>query len=213
MLGNGLTTIGNGAFGLCTSLTAIVIPNGVSDIKNLAFQGCSSLSSVMFGSNVSNIGDYAFSGCAITNITFPKSIAGIGLGAFIDCPIASGIYFDGNAPNIGSYPPGSIFSATNAICYYLPGTTGWGSTFDGIPTQILAPQIVTKDVFFGVRTNQFGFNITSPTNVTLVVQACTNLLSPIWQPLQTISLTNNSAYFSDPQWTNYPGRFYRLNSP
>jgi hypothetical protein len=23
----------------------------------------------------------------------------------------------------------------------------------------------------------------------------------------------NSLYFSDPQWTNYPGRFYRLRSP
>jgi hypothetical protein len=32
-------------------------------------------------------------------------------------------------------------------------------------------------------------------------------------PLQTCKLTNGSIYFSDPQWTNYPGRFYRIRSP
>ena len=46
-----------------------------------------------------------------------------------------------------------------------------------------------------------------------MVEACTNLASPVWTPLQTITLTNGSFYFSDPQWTNYPGRFYGLGSP
>jgi hypothetical protein len=26
-------------------------------------------------------------------------------------------------------------------------------------------------------------------------------------------LTDGAAYFDDPQWTNYPVRFYRLGSP
>jgi hypothetical protein len=25
--------------------------------------------------------------------------------------------------------------------------------------------------------------------------------------------TGGSSYFSDPEWTNYPGRFYRLTMP
>ena len=29
----------------------------------------------------------------------------------------------------------------------------------------------------------------------------------------TNTLTGGTAYFGDPQWTNYPGRFYRLRSP
>jgi len=33
------------------------------------------------------------------------------------------------------------------------------------------------------------------------------------QPVQTNILTRDSSYFSDPQWTNYPGLFYRLRSP
>jgi hypothetical protein len=39
------------------------------------------------------------------------------------------------------------------------------------------------------------------------------LANPVWSPLQTNTLTGGSCYFSDSQWTNYPGRFYRLRSP
>jgi hypothetical protein len=45
------------------------------------------------------------------------------------------------------------------------------------------------------------------------VEACTNLVSASWTALHTCILTNGSSYFSDPQWTNYPARFYRLRWP
>ena len=53
---------------------------------------------------------------------------------------------------------------------------------------------------------------TGTANIPVVVEASTNLGSG-WVPLQSVSLTNGDFYFSDPQWTNYPGRFYRLRSP
>ena len=31
--------------------------------------------------------------------------------------------------------------------------------------------------------------------------------------MQTCTLTNGSIYFSDPDWTNHPTRFYRIRSP
>jgi hypothetical protein len=31
--------------------------------------------------------------------------------------------------------------------------------------------------------------------------------------VQTNTLTGGAAYFSDPQWTDYPVRFYRIGSP
>jgi hypothetical protein len=46
-----------------------------------------------------------------------------------------------------------------------------------------------------------------------MVEACTNFTNPVWQPVQTNTLTGGSSYFSDPQWTNYPARFYRFRSP
>jgi uncharacterized delta-60 repeat protein len=68
-------------------------------------------------------------------------------------------------------------------------------------------------VSFGVRTNQFGFNINWASGMVVVVEACTNLAHPIWSPVGTNTLISGSSYFSDPAWTNYPGRFYRLRSP
>ena len=55
--------------------------------------------------------------------------------------------------------------------------------------------------------------ITGTTNIPIVVEACTNLASPVWTPLTNVNLTNGLFYFSDAQWTNYPGRYYRISSP
>jgi hypothetical protein len=69
------------------------------------------------------------------------------------------------------------------------------------------------DTGFGVQTNQFGFNVNWTSGQVVVVEACTNLFNPVWESVQTNTLTGDSFYFSDCQWTNYPGRFYRLRSP
>jgi hypothetical protein len=80
------------------------------------------------------------------------------------------------------------------------------------------PQAQTGDGSFGVRTNQFGFNIIGSSNLVIVVEAGTNFASPVWTPVATNTLntfvgTNGTSYFSDAQWTNYPARFYRLRAP
>ena len=51
------------------------------------------------------------------------------------------------------------------------------------------------------------------TGLTVVVEACTNLHNPVWSPVATNTLAGDSSYFSDPQSSNYPARFYRLRSP
>jgi hypothetical protein len=95
----------------------------------------------------------------------------------------------------------------------LPGTTGWGTTFGGRAAVLWNPSIQTTNASFGVRTNQFGFTITGTANIPIVVEASASLASASWTPLQTCTLTNGSIYFNDPQWTNYPARFYRVRSP
>ena len=47
----------------------------------------------------------------------------------------------------------------------------------------------------------------------IVVEASADLANPFWTPVGTNTLTGGSSYFSDPEWTNYPARFYRLRSP
>ena len=129
------------------------------------------------------------------------------------CTNLTGAYFRGNAPSLGSY----VFAnGNNPQVYCVPGTTGW-NIFDqnsGLPSAILwNPQAQTSDGSFGVQANQFGFNITGTTNIPIVLEASTDLASPVWTPLLSCTLTNCSVYFSNPEWANYHNRFYRLRSP
>jgi hypothetical protein len=117
------------------------------------------------------------------------------------------LYFQGDAPalpvNATVFPSGS-----QATIYYLPGTTGWGATFGGLPTVLWNPEIQNP----GVSGNEFGFTLTGSTNLVVVVEACANLADPTWFPVGTNTLNGGLAYVSDPQWTNDPARFYRLRS-
>lgn len=65
----------------------------------------------------------------------------------------------------------------------------------------------------GIETNKFGFTIVGSNSEVVVVQCCTNLANPVWLPQTTNTLSGESFYFSDPQWTNWPSRFYRLLTP
>jgi hypothetical protein len=108
-----------------------------------------------------------------------------------------------------------MFSMCPVTIYYLPGSTGWDvlTLLTDFPTALWLPQMQTGGTNFGVQSNQFGFNINWASGQTVVVEACTDLANPIWSPVGTNTLTGGSSYFSDPQWTNYPSRFYRLRSP
>lgn len=206
-----VTSIGDYAFAFCASLASIAIPNSITDIREGTFSRCASLGSVSIPNSVTNIGDDAFSYCAsLTNLTIPDRVTNIGERAFYLCTNLTGVYFQGNAPSIG---PEVFALADNATVYYLPGTTGWGTTFAGRPAVLWNPLAATSDASFGVRTNRFGFTITGASNLVIVVEAATNMAAPAWVAVGTNTLADGSSYFADPQWTNYPARFYRLRSP
>jgi hypothetical protein len=190
-------------------LTSVTIPKSVTSIGTDAFGYCYGLTSVTIPNSVTSIGSYAFEYCtSLTSVTIPNSVTNIGSSVFASCYGLRGVYFQGNAPSVGS----SEFFPT---VYYLPGTTGWGkfAILTGVTTVLWNPQAQTSGASFGVRTNRFGFNITGTSGLVIVVEACTNLATPIWFPVRTNTLTGGSSYFSDPQWTNYPARLYRIRSP
>ncbi len=96
-------------FADCSALTNVTIPDSVTSIKSSAFERCFSLTSVTIGSSVTSIEDEAFSFCFSL----------------------TGVYFKGDAPGLGS----NVFSGVEGIVYYLPGTTGWGASYGGLPTE------------------------------------------------------------------------------
>jgi hypothetical protein len=208
-LENGVTNIGDYAFQGCFSLAQVTIPDSVTSIGDVAFAGCIGLTSVNLPAGLTSIGSIAFSDTPLTNLTIPASVTSIETNAFQDCIVLTSVFFQGNAP----VAEASVFTNVNATVYYLPGTTGWSNQFAGLPAVLWNPLIQTGDASFGVRSNKFGFNITGTNDFMVVVEASTNLASPVWTPLQTNTLTKGAFYFSDPQWTNYSSRYYSLGLP
>jgi hypothetical protein len=216
LFGQGLTTLIE--YPEALDGAGYAIPAGVTSIGQDAFYGNTRLVGVTIPGTVTGIGSGAFFYCSsLTSATIPGSVNSIGGYAFGLCSSLTNVYFEGNAPTNG----GAVFYGENfnvLTTYYLPGATGWSLAFWGYPSSG-PPAILWNPLFqagganFGVQHNQFGFTITNAANLTVVVEACTNLTSPVWIPLQTVTLTNGSFYFSDPQWTNYPGRYYRLSAP
>lgn len=206
-----VTCIGDAAFEDCGFLTNIVIPPSVTSIGNLAFNDCAQLINLNIPDSVTNIGDEAFDATSLESITVPASVTTFGW--ISDWPNLRSMYFLGDAPGQGNGIRPVWFLENVMKAYYLPGTTGWGEYFqENIPTVLWLPQMQTSGGGFGVQSNQFGFNINWASGQTVVVEACTNLANPDWQPVQTNTLTSGSVRFSDPQWTNYPCRFYRIRS-
>jgi hypothetical protein len=210
LIGNGVTNIGVRAFSGCWSLSSIVVPDNVITVEEWAFFS-SGLTRVSIGDGVTSVGRIAFSFCsALRNITFGRSVTNIGDTAFSYCTSLRGVYFKGNAPELGLH----VFEEFDpTIVYYLPGTTGWTSTFGGRTTVLWNPTVVTSDGSFGVREGQFGFNISGNKDLVIVVEACTDLGNPFWTPVGTNILAEGYSYFSDSHWADYPTRIYRLSSP
>jgi hypothetical protein len=183
---------------------------GSGTIGDEAFYDCTNLAKVTLGSGA--LGQYALDRCYnLAKVTLGSGVTSLGQEAFYDCTNLTGVYFLGNPPSAD----GTVFNfATNATGYYLAGATGWSSPFAGLLRMVLwNPLIQAGNADFGVKSNKFGFDITGPTNLPIVVEACTNLSSPVWTPVQTGTLTNGSFYFSEPFQTNGFDRFYRIGSP
>lgn len=204
--------IGGFVFADCASLTNVSIGKGVTNIASSAFSGCRSLKRLIIPDSVSKIGPSLFQDCSsLTSVIFGKGIRVTGLMIFDGCTRLTSVYFKGNAPFVvDSHMFDHLYYVT---VYYLPGTTSWSSGLAGRPAKLWNPQPVTTDASFGVQTNQYGFTIAGTEGIGVVVEACANLANPVWYPVGTNVIAGGKSYFSDPDWTNHPNRFYRFRAP
>lgn len=210
-IAHGVKNIGDNAYDYCFRLPRITIPGSVTNIGNQAFWNCTNLSSVSISEGVRSFGLGAFMNCSsLTNITIPASVTTLQPQIFLNCPELRGIFFKGN--RTAGFSSGFVINSTPTL-YYLPGATGWGTTFGGRPVLLWNPLMAASDPSFGVGPGGFSFTITGTTNIPIVVEAATNLSEADWVALQSLNLNNGTHYFSDPEWTDHAARLYRIRSP
>ena len=202
-----VTTIGDFAFNQDVSLLNLTLGAGVVTVGQHAFDSCW-IYSLNLPSTLTSIGDGAFNGCRFGTVTIPAGVTNIGAAAFANCGGLTNVCFLGNAPAEG----GGLFAGTAvSVIYYLAGTTGWGSQFDGIPTEPCAacgddsgslqvnitPDAVATNAAIGAFW-ELDYNGTWQTNAALLtglaggVHTVTFTNVPGWQtpPDQTITITN-----------------------
>ncbi len=197
-----LTSIGDGVFRGCSSLTSIGIPSGVTFIGEGAFAGCPLLTNIEIPSGVTSIGDGVFNGCSsLTSIGIPSGVTSIGSGAFWDCSSLASIEIPSGVTSIGD----NVFS----FCSRLTRVTfGENSQLTSIGNEafrdcskladIALPQaLVTigNDAFMGCS-SLTGIEI--PSGVTsigsLAFWGCTSLISVNFAENSALTFVGGDAF-------------------
>jgi len=208
-IGSTVTNFNGFAFAGCSNLTSVIMAEGATGFGEYAFAYCTSLVSVRLPDRLTAVGDHMFTGCSgLNSLVIPSSVASFGSAAFFGCSNLTSVYFTGNAPS--PVLSSGVFQSNGKLTvYYLPGTTGWKTTFGGRPTLLWNPSAMAP----GIVNKQFGFEIVGPTNVEIVVEATDSLSAPTWLALATNTLAGGRFTFGDVQSTSRAQRYYQFRSP
>lgn len=209
-LPSAVTNIGYSAFYNCAGLSSFAIPSTVAVIAHDAFHGCSGLTSLTVNGALTSVEDRAFYGCArLQTFFFYGTVASLGVGVFGDCSSLYGVYFTGAVPSLGSDSGADMFAAAGDVTvYHLSTSSGWGSMFCGATAEQWKPGIVSLTT----TASSFGFTGEWASGQTVRVQACTNLANPVWVNVSTNLITGGAFSFTDPDWSAYSHRYYRIVS-
>lgn len=110
-LPNGITSIGEDAFGYCTLLKSIIWPNETKVIKKYTFYNCVRLEEVTLPEGLTTICDHAFDSCkALKNITIPTTVQEFGNHVFDVCLSLETIEV-----------PKSLYEKYNRVDYHFKG--------------------------------------------------------------------------------------------
>jgi hypothetical protein len=117
---DGVTSIGNRAFGECEYLTSVRIANSVTSIGEAAFIWCESLTTVTIPADVTSIGEQAFTACNnLTSVTIPEKVTNIGEMAFANCRSLTAINVSENNMAYAS-ESGVLFDKAKSVLFQYP---------------------------------------------------------------------------------------------
>ena len=136
---NGVTSIGNYAFELCSKMMRVSLPNTLTSIGTEAFYRCTSLESITLPESLKELGFGALSGCdGLTSVTIPSQIKVIEDELFFGCDNLTSVKLPEGLKSIGYYSFG-LSGLTNinipSTVTYLDGRafhcTPWEENLDG----------------------------------------------------------------------------------
>ena len=123
-----VTSIGNYAFRICTSLITVLIGDFVTNIGACAFSFCTSLTSIVLPDSLTRIERFVFEECEnITTIVIPESVTTIEQGAFVRCSGLKSIIIPNAIISMGMYSFSCCTSLTSVIIGDSVITISYGS--------------------------------------------------------------------------------------
>ena len=151
---NTVTSIGECAFGSCTSLTSITIPSSVTSISNSSFYVCKAISSIevafdnpIYDSRencnaiIETASNTIIKGCK--NTIFPSSVTTIGYNAFNYCDDLVSIDIPNTITTIGEYAFSNCYNLTTITIPNSVKIIGDGAFYD---CRALADLIIPSSV-------------------------------------------------------------------
>ncbi len=117
---DGITSVGNSAFGYCQKLTAVTLPDSVTKVGDNAFDSCYSLASINLPSSITTIGEYAFHDCSsLASIDLPSSLTSISSATFYRCSRLTDIVIPDGVTSIGNY---AFYGCSNLVNITIPAS-------------------------------------------------------------------------------------------
>ena len=128
---DGVTSIGESAFAMCSYIQSINFTNSIAVIGSTCFYGCSGISTIEIPNSVTTIGESAFGGCiSLTSITIPNSVTSIGEFTFRDCSGLTSITIPNSVTSIGQY---AFWNCIGLTSVSIPNSVSYieASAFEG----------------------------------------------------------------------------------